>query len=235
MNRIAIMQPTYLPWAGYFYLCASVDTFVYLDDVQFERRSWQSRNRILLAGREHLLTVPTSKVSRDTPIKEITVSHDIDWIESHTMKIRLAYSGYSNIYEFINSTGALMSSSSYLADINIALIEYFLKLLDIKCKTIRASELNLGGKRSEHLANICSELNATSYISPVGSREYLESDNFSRISGIEPTYSNFHSIPYMQRHSKVFIPNLSVIDVIGNCGLDFARSYVLGSRLPEVN
>ena len=224
------MQPTYLPWAGYFYLCSSVDTFVYLDDVQFERRSWQSRNRILLDGREHFLTVPCNKVSQDTLIKEITICNSVDWIKSHITRIEIGYPDFPDKSDFIRSVTALMGHSEYLADVNIGLIEYFMQLLDIRCETVRASDLNVRGRRSEHLADICYKLNATSYLSPIGSREYLEADNFTQISGIEPTYSNFDPLPYRQKDVIEFIPHLSVVDLIGSCGLGFARKYVRDSR-----
>lgn len=226
------MQPTYLPWAGYFYLCASVDTFVFLDDVQFERKSWQSKNRILLSGCEQILTVPTNKVGLDTLIKAITVSNITDWVNSHITKIGAAYPYFTAELELMKSIKICMNCSDHLVDINISLIQYFLGLLDIRCKTVRASELNVGGKRSVHLANICHALNGTAYLSPIGSRDYLESDNFPQISGVELTYSNFYSTPYEQRNAEAFTPNLSVLDIIGNHGIDFTKKYVRGSFLP---
>lgn len=85
------MQPTYLPWAGYFHLIGTVDKFVFLDDVQFERRSWQSRNRILLEGREHYLTVPVRKASRSELIKNIAIDNDQEWRKRHLQLLRQAY------------------------------------------------------------------------------------------------------------------------------------------------
>ena len=81
--KCAIMQPMYLPWAGYFNLIAAVDTFVFLDDVQLERQSWQTRNRILLGGKEVLLSVPTQRVPLDTPIELIALADATRWRHRH--------------------------------------------------------------------------------------------------------------------------------------------------------
>ena len=91
MTTAAIMQPTYLPYLGYFQLMAASDVFVFLDDVQFARRSWQSRNRILTAQGELMLTVPVKKHDRDTPIHAIEIDDSQPWRDKHLAAIRHAY------------------------------------------------------------------------------------------------------------------------------------------------
>src|SRR5205085_517194 len=91
MRTAAIMQPTYLPYLGYFHLIAASDVFVFLDDVQFARRSWQQRNRIWGAAGEVMLSVPVQKTDRDAPICEIEISEAEPWREKHLASVRHAY------------------------------------------------------------------------------------------------------------------------------------------------
>ena len=86
----AIMQPTYLPYLGYFELIAAADVFVFLDDVQLARRSWQSRNRILTASGELMLTVPTKKAPREARLDAIEIDDGQPWRERHLAAIRHA-------------------------------------------------------------------------------------------------------------------------------------------------
>jgi len=80
MTVVAIMQPTYLPWLGYFGLMDRVDTFVYLDSVQFARRSWQQRNRIKSERGEVMLTVPVAKKGlRDQKIADVEILYGPDF------------------------------------------------------------------------------------------------------------------------------------------------------------
>ena len=90
--RCAIMQPTYFPWAGYFNLISRVDAFVFLDDVQFMRQSWHNRNRVLLGGVPHWLTVPVERVSLECRIDEVEVDDKHRWRDKHVKLLRNVYS-----------------------------------------------------------------------------------------------------------------------------------------------
>jgi hypothetical protein len=234
MTSCAIMQPTYLPWSGYFHLANKVDTFVFLDDVQFERRSWQSRNRILANGQEHILSVPVTQSPQDTLISDIKLSQDQPWRKKHLRTIQVSY---PSIWKDTRVREQLISEferpHQTLADLNIALITMFFKLFEIKCRTLRASELGCGGSRSQHLTEICRALKAHNYYSPIGSRAYLEEDNFEELSGISLNYSDFSPMPYSQGNNQEFVSSLSVIDVIGHGGLEFAKAYISKETIHE--
>jgi len=227
MTSCAIMQPTYLPWSGYFHLANKVDTFVFLDDVQFERSSWQSRNRILSNGQIHLLSVPIKQSALDTHIRDIQVSDNLPWRKKHLRTLQFSY---PDIWKSTNISQPLIAEfeKSYqsLADLNISLIKFFFELLEINCRILRASDLACGGSRSNHLSNICRAINADTYYSPIGSRGYLEEDKFEQLSGISLYYCDFTPKPYYQGKMKEFVSHLSIIDVIGNAGLEFAKDYI---------
>lgn len=220
------MQPTYLPWSGYFNLMACVDVFVYLDDVQFERRSWQSRNRILVNGREHLLTVPVRKASQQTILSEIETAPD-EWMKSHWQTLRAAYANAGYGKEMLSLLEpAFGDSPRFLAETNCRVIALLADALDIRTRTVRASDLGCPGHRSEHLISICRRLECAEYLSPQGSREYLEDDGFASRSGISLTFQSFDALPYPQVRATNFVSHLSVIDVIANMGLEYARQYI---------
>lgn len=228
MKICAIMQPTYLPWYGYFNLASSVDTFIFLDDVQYERKSWQNHNRILANGKIQKLTVPVKKMVLSTLIKSIEIENMVNWKSSHIQAIFNAYPSLlldrQTNDQFFTSFEA---TYELLADLNIALIRSLFKLLHISCNTIRASELDCGGKRSEHLAQICHAVNADAYLSPQGARKYLEYDGFSEIAKIPVYFQNFDISTYSQRNVHEFITHLSIIDMLGNCGAELTRSYIV--------
>lgn len=230
MTRCAIMQPTYLPWAGYFNLAARVDVFVFLDDVQFERRSWQSRNRILLHGREHLLTVPVCKASRETRIADILVDPHSSWREAHWQTLATAYTKAPHGRQMLSLLEPLYTGSDAreLAAWNQAIIELLAGGLGLAPRWVRASELGCGGQRSAHLHALCRAVGCDDYLSPQGSKAYLSDDGFESNGDVRLHFQEYTLVPYPQYRSDAFVSHLSLIDVVANHGFDFSRHYVMG-------
>lgn len=233
MTSCAIMQPTYLPWSGYFNLIDTVDHFVLLDDVQFERRSWQSRNRILMNGRICTLTVPVRKSTRATLIANIELFNDEDWQVTHWNTLRNAYakaphgSALFNLLEPIY----LGPPRIRLVELNHQLIESFCRALNIDTPIIRASDLECGGVRSQHLFAICEKLGCSHYFSPHGSANYLAFDDFASMGLRKLSFQEFAPMPYVQMRSTKFVSHLSIVDTIANVGLVGARKYIRGTAI----
>lgn len=227
MPSCAIMQPTYLPWSGYFHLASQVDTFVFLDDVQYERSSWQNRNYILVNSKKNLLSVPVQQAPLQTNICDILIAPDKSWHKKHLHSIQLAYPTlWRNIQLREPLIAVLEKPHRTLADLNVALIGLLFCWFNIRCKILRASELRCGGKRSQHVAEICQAVQADTYYSPIGARGYLEADQFESLSGIKLIYNEFNPSHYAQGKTPEFVSHLSVIDVIGQVGLELANAYV---------
>lgn len=225
----AIMQPTYLPWSGYFSLMAQCECFVFLDDVQFDRRSWQSRNRIAVSGKEHFLSVTTKKAPRDALIQNICINDSTGWRKKHQKTLETLYRKSAFGGALIDPLNATLGEESlcYLANLNIALISVVARTLDLTPKFVRASELHCGGKRSHHLLEICRTVGASGYISPAGSQAYLAEDGFTDVLGDVPMkFHRFTPSPYLQKGCKEFIPYLSIVDVIANIGPDSTKLYL---------
>lgn len=232
MTRVAIMQPTYLPWSGYFSLMSAVDVFIFLDSVQFARRSWQQRNQIKTVTGPQWLTVPVaSKGKRDQLILEVEVDKSSDFSTAHHRSIETSYGKAPFFKTYSADLLPLLSNQSLLlADLTIGLILHLKSLLGIETKILRSSELKGTGAKADLLASLCQQVGATEYISPPGSREYLEeSDAFTKI-GVPISYFTFVHPEYPQLFGG-FLPYMSAIDMLFNCG-DRSRALIdSGSRV----
>src|SRR5262249_54185258 len=123
-RAVAVMQPTYLPYLGYFDLIAQADVFVLLDDVQFERKSWQQKNRIAGPGGETMLSVPVRKQPLQTLIRDIEIDDDKPWRAEHLAAIETAYRGRPHYDEgWAHMQAALGAAQSGLCDLTSTMIE----------------------------------------------------------------------------------------------------------------
>ena len=176
---IAIMQPTYLPWMGYFDLMDQCDIFVFLDSVQFNRRSWQQRNQIRTIHGKQMLTVPVlSKGMRNQLIKDVKIDQSQDFAKKH---IRAIQSAYSKTMFYKNYAGDLASileeNHEFLCALNINIICWLSKALGISREMMCSSYMKTSGSKASLLLSICQSLGATHYLSAAGSKEYIENDN----------------------------------------------------------
>jgi hypothetical protein len=227
------MQPTYLPWIGYFGMMHRVDVFVLLDSVQFERRSWQQRNRINTAGGPLVLTVPVITAGRGRQkIVDVEIDTSRRFEIKHLMSMSRGYakSPYYGCY-LEELTTIYDRGYRYIAELNIALIEWIRRKLCISVQIERSSRIAAGGKRIELLVNICKALNATHYLSPPGSRVYLNGDPSFAENGIALSYHDFEHPAYRQPYSP-FAPYLSAVDLLFNEGPDSLSIIQTGYREP---
>lgn len=221
MTTVAIMQPTYLPWLGYFALMDRVDIFVFLDSVQFERRSWQQRNRIKGPHGEQTLTVPVfTKGLREQRINEVRIDPSAGFPEKHVRAIQHAYASAPHFESHGPGLAEILRRHhNHLADLTIELIQWLAGKLGIITQSMRSSSLKATGRKADLLADICRMLGAEQYVSPPGARPYLEdSDAFDRLE-IPIIYNDFCHPAYPQGHG-VFQSHLSVVDLLFNVGVD---------------
>jgi len=231
MTSVAIMQPTYMPWVGYLALMDAVDIFVFLDSVQFDRRSWQQRNRVRTAAGELMLTVPVHKKGkRDQVIADVEIDHQGDPLDKHSRTISLAYAKAPFIASFGPSLAAILAAKpAKLVDLNLAVIDWARAVLGIATPVMRSSRLRANGRKADLLAAICAEVGADRYVSPPGSRAYLEASAAMTERGIDVEYFAYDCVPYAQQHGTDFLPYLSVTDLIlnhGGAGSDIMRAGV---------
>jgi hypothetical protein len=226
--KIAIMQPTYLPWAGYFNLISHADAFVILDDVQFAAHSWQQRNRIIFNGDAHTLTVAVQVKGRpDQLIREVQTDETQKWRSKHLSILRQAYTRHPHGKAVISLVESVLKNNALsLADITTDLIAAFCAEMGLNNNFARSSQLDLSGRKSEHVLAICQHFAADAYLSAAGSREYIEEEGLLQAAGVHVFYQAFNASPYQQMGTNHFISHMSIVDVVANLGFNEARKYV---------
>lgn len=235
MKSIAIMQPTFFPWVGYYALADRVDEFVILNNVQFDKRSWQQRNKIKTPQGPKFLTVPVkSKGKSDQLIKDVEILREGDRnpLKKILSSIEQNYRHSSYFSEFIDDIVTLLDTPhSNLLKLNMAILKWSWDVLEIKTPVTEASALAVTGSKDELLVNICIDRGAEVYFSPPGSKIYLEHSEAFHHADIEIFYHEYQHPAYSQLHG-IFEPHMCILDLILNEGensLEIIRSGILRS------
>jgi hypothetical protein len=211
---VAILQPSYLPWIGYFQQIKRADTFVYYDDVQYTKNDWRNRNRIKISEGYSWLSIPVS-FSLGERICDIYVGGS--WKKKHLRTLQQVYGKslyFAEVYALIEKT--LLASSPKLSTLCVELTEEIKHYMGMSTVSCLASSLDIQGERSERLLKICKVLKATRYFTGAASKAYLNEEIF-RKENITVEYQDFYPTPYPQ-HGEVFLPYLSIVDLLFNCG-----------------
>ena len=214
-NRtVAIHQPNYLPWIGYFQKIARSDVFVFLDDVEYSDRSWINRNRIKTPDGWTWLTVPVRGSSG--AIEDVQIAGD-DWREEHRKSLQQNY-GKASAFDEVRALFDETYDRSWesLASLNVHLIRSIADRIGLECTFVRSSAIGVDATKTERIVRVCEELGADRYLSGTGARSYLERERFDRAS-ITLEYQSFEHPEYEQRFGE-FIPELSIVDVLANVG-----------------
>jgi hypothetical protein len=226
---IAIMQPTYLPWIGYFDLIDQTEVFVFLDSVQFERRSWQQRNRLKIQGVLQWLTVPVLRSDRSTEvINGMEIMRSELFPQKHIRTIERNYRRAMYFDKYFSSLKAILEvDENKLSNLNQRLIHWMAEMIGIQTNFKCSSDLQAQGSRSELLANICLRLGVSTYLSPLGSAGYiLETPEIFDRQGIKVVFQHYEHPQYRQL-SEPFVPFASALDLLFNEGersLEIIRS-----------
>jgi hypothetical protein len=218
MAVIAVHQPMYLPYLGFFNKLNKVDEFVLLDDAEFSSGYYYNRNRIKGPNGEIMLTVPIVK-KEGMKLNEVKTAKNIRWQEKHFKSLDMNYKKSKYFKEYKSFFKDFYSKNwEKLHDLNIETLRYLMEQLDITTPIHFSSKLLKGYnlKKSERLVEICKKLNAKRYLSGIGGRNYLDEKLFEKNS-IKVDYQNYYPREYSQLFPP-FIPNLSVIDLVFNMG-----------------
>ena len=221
------MQPTYFPWAGYFNLIKAVDVFVFLDDAQYERGSWQNRNRVLVDGKPHWLTVPVIRGHLGETLDRVQTDEKLPWRRKHVSLLQQTYGKHPFAADALTLPEALIGDRSIgsLADLNIRIIASICDRMGIATPRLRASELDVAGKRTDRLIKICVQLKCDEYVSPPGALQYLVEDGFSEKASARLLINDYQPEPYEQRGTTEFVSHLSIIDIVAHLGWEKAAQY----------
>ena len=219
MNILASIQPCYLPWRGYFHVIQQSDIFVFADNLQYNKQNWRNRNRIKTVNGPIWLTVPIQRQSSRgrANINEVMIDNSRQWGLGHWDMICQAYHRapfFEKYQAFFKEM--LFRQWEKLDDLVICLTEYICNLLKIKVQFVRASDIDVQGRKMDYLVDMCRKLDATHYLSGPSAKSYIEEEKLKDI-GVTLQYQNYNYPTYPQLHGQ-FADHMSIIDLLFNCG-----------------
>tara|TARA_B100002052_G_scaffold295556_1_gene322274 strand:+ start:776 stop:1459 length:684 start_codon:yes stop_codon:yes gene_type:complete len=224
---IAIHQPNYLPWAGYFYKILHSDLFVFLDSVESSKISYVKRTLFKTAQNEKYLTVPVGK--KNIPINQILLPKGSEWkikqlnfLEDCLRKkpfFEDYYPEFKDIY--------IKNNEKFLSSFNMNLINYIMKKMQITTKTYISSELDCdSGARNERLVNICNFFDAQNYLSGNGAKQYIDNDLF---------LENNIRIKYSEFKPNSDLTNYSILHTIFANGYERTRELLMEKNIKSTS
>jgi hypothetical protein len=218
---VASHQPNYIPWLGYFYKISRADLFVFVDMVIYPGRSYINRNYIKSASGPNWLTIPViTKGHTGQLIRQVETDNLQGWTDSHLKTLNLNYrraTHFDEVYALLEPLYSRVDGErSSLSEFNISLIRAIAAYLGIHPEWLLASDLNVSGAKTDLVVEVCSAAGGTTYLAGQGAKAYLEEEKL-RDAGLALHYSAFELSTYPQLFGE-FVPNLSIIDVLMNCG-----------------
>jgi hypothetical protein len=214
---IALHQPVYLPFPGFFQKMARADAFAFMDFVQLSKQSWQVRNRIKTRDGALWLTVPVYvKGKQDQHIRDVRVVEG-PWRRKHREAIKQSYGKALYFGDYAGFFDDVYGRKwEWLAELNLHLIDGMRRFLGVETPAVDVKGMSFEGTKTDLVVDICKKLGGTSYLSSDGEATYIEKEKFDA-AGLGQSYLGWEPTPYPQLFGE-FVPNLSAIDVLFNCG-----------------
>lgn len=214
---VAVHQPQYLPWIGYFDKMRRADVFCYLNDVQYKKNEWQNRNRIKTAQDWQWLTVPV-QYRFPEKINEVRINNTTQWSKKHLQALKTNYSRAPYFKAYISIFEDTFSRDwELISELNIHLIERLKDALQMQEKTtVISSELTLREDPTDRLIDICKVLGADTYLAGQGGADYMDMARFEK-NGLKLILQEFAHPVYSQLFGD-FQSHLSIVDLLFNCG-----------------
>lgn len=228
--KVALMQPYFLPYIGYWQLIKAVDTFVIYDDIQYIKQGWVNRNRCIVSGKVSYFTLPVSKGSMNDLIKDKTIQPQ--WFNKEREKfIKSLYQNYGKS-QHSNLLDRIVKIISFDSKELSIFLGYIIKeiciLLDISTDITHSSLINhnrsLTGEN--RVIDICKALDAKQYINSIGGIDLYSKEDFKE-NNIELKFVKSSLIAYKQINYNSFEPFLSILDVLFNCGIEKTKKMLL--------
>jgi hypothetical protein len=235
--KCVILQPSYIPWRGYFHQIAKADVFIFYDDVQYDKRGWRNRNQIKSPHGPLWLTIPVHSKGAQIehiPINKIEISWDRSWNRDHWRTIQSAYARTPYFKEYVPLLETIYQrEDALLVDFTIESTIVLARALGIQhTRFLRSSDLDVSGSKTDRLIAILAKVKANSYLSGPSAQAYIEPNKFSQ-AGIQLEYMTYDYPEYPQLYPP-FEAQISILDLLFMTGPD-ALDYILspGEILPS--
>ena len=215
-KKVAIMQPYFLPYIGYFHLINSVDEFVIYDNIQYTKKGWINRNRILVNGGDKIITLP---IKKDSDYLDVSDRYLADsWEQDRKKLLNIIKQNYQKAPHF-SDIYSIIQDCIMVPEINLFkfILNSLNKLnlyLDINTKITASSTLNIDHtlKSQSKVIAICKNLNASTYINAIGGQDLYNVQDFKN-EGLDLKFVKSPPLNYKQ-YKNEFVPWLSVLDVV---------------------
>ncbi|MFA6082406.1 MAG: WbqC family protein [Patescibacteria group bacterium] len=226
------MQPTYLPWLGYFELMLSSDVFVYFDDVQFVSKSWQQRNRIKTATGELMLTVPVlKKGEHEQVINQTLINNQENWRRKHLGSIENSYRKAPYFDHYIDGIREIYARDfTKLIDLNVALNEFVRAKVGITTPVKYSSQICPPAERNARIVDICHKIGATELYDAAGAEAILDLDYYKK-NNVKMIFQHYNHPIYKQQFGE-FLPYMSAIDLLFNEG-EKAKEIIISGGIND--
>jgi hypothetical protein len=233
-KTIAILQSNYIPWKGYFDIIAAVDEFLIFDEAQFTRRDWRNRNKIVLNGGLHWLTIPVvSKGKYNSPIDEMEVLEK-SWAEKHWRSIKHAYgkAPFFSLYgPLLEGCYAQAATLSLLTEINELFLRRISKVLELPAEFRHTKVVpRHASTPTGRLVEICKGRKADVYISGPAARDYIQPAEFEAAE-VMLIYADYSGYPSYRQGTPSFEHGVSIVDTLMQCGPE-TRKQLKSIRRP---
>lgn len=230
---VAIHQPNFFPWLGYFNKIAHADVFVILDNVQFSKTggTWSNRVRLIINGKPSWVTMPVVRAYEGVRLVRNMVISETSWRSRLLQTLRYNYRRASQFEKVYPVLATLIDNPvDHLAEYNLFAIRALTEALRFdSCQLVLGSTLHVEGRATELLVAVVKAVGGTAYLCGGGTAEYQEDEKFVA-GGIDLIYQDFKHPIYPQANSREFVPGLSIIDALMNCGFDQTRRLIMSSE-----
>ena len=227
--RIALMQPTFLPWAGYLNMVTSCDKFIFLDDVQISPKSFQVRNRIpsgdgsfkWIGVKEESGLPINQRLMNSTSLQETDLTYQT--IEN---QLNNSYSTSEELTELLSSLKQNLEKNATLAELNISLLGKLFQIMGVKFEYLLSSESGLSGTGSERIVQLLRNQDCSQYLVAPGSIEYMSTEDIWSSVNFQMLVYNYIPTEYPQKGQRNFMSHMSSIDILLELGSDKARENI---------
>jgi len=226
--KVVILQPSYIPWRGYFDQIRRADFFIFYDDVQYDKHGWRNRNQIKTAQGKQWMTIPvhTKGVTEGIPIQDVRIDWSKPWAKNHLKALTFAYAKAPHFASYAPWLDSVFGRhDEFLADFTIWLtIEIAREIGIAHTQFMRSSDIvNIDGQKTDRLIQILKHAGAKHYISGPSARDYIEKDKFDE-AGISLEYMEYNYPEYPQLYPP-FDQYVTILDLMFMVGKD-ARKYI---------
>ncbi len=226
--NVVILQPSYIPWRGYFDQVRRADLFIFYDDVQYDKHGWRNRNQIKTAQGKQWLTIPvhSAGVTQGIPIKDVKIDQDKPWAKNHLKALTISYSKAPCFKKYLPLLGSFYnrrdeSIADFTIETTIALTR---ELGNNHTRFMRSSELDaIDGQKTDRLIQILKRVGAAHYISGPSARDYIEAEKFAA-ANITLEYMQYEYPEYPQLYPP-YDPFVSMLDLLFMVGQDAGKYF----------